>query len=616
LKKKKVKNNSTSIKQAVKLNSGTVNPQERLKKSLRIIFCLGIISIISAIVFLPSLNNDFTNWDDDGYVVKNPDIMGLTFHNIAEVFSSTYISNYQPLTMLSYMIDFQLFQLNPMAFHVTNLLWHIANCLLVFMFMYSLSGSNLAGLIAALLFAIHPLRVESVAWIAERKDVMSAFFFLLSLLFYVRYLKTPKRTWYHLGIISFLFSLLCKPMAVSLPFVLLLIYYLKNGRPDKKALLNTIPFFALTAIFSIVTLFAQNVLAPVGTDTFSLSIIHRLCIPFYGILFYIVKTIFPFRLCSFYPFPGDTGNSLEILVSPLVCAGIAAILFYFRPRSRKLWFGMLFYLFTLIPVLQIIPVGNAMVAERYTYIPSIGIFFLVAWFFQFLLTVKLRARKSLRLTVSAGIGLLVIAFGCLSFMRCSIWKDGLTLWNDVIDEYPVDAAYYFRGLAYSAQGNYPRAIDDYNQAIEKKPDYALALDARGTALFNIGQYDKALEDYSEAIRIIPKNALSYANRGTVYSQKGNFEKAIADYSEAIKIYPKRAFSSYCNRGMAYGKIGDFNRAIEDFSQAIKLNPDYAQLYYYRGLAYSAIGNNGLASDDIKKACALGFDLACRAVSGN
>jgi tetratricopeptide (TPR) repeat protein len=616
LSKKKIKKSTNNLKQTATQINGTINHQSWVKKNLQVLFYLGIIAIVTAIIFSPSLDNGFiTNWDDADYVVKNPDIRELNFHNIATIFSSTYVSNYQPLTMLSYMVDFQFFQLNPMAFHFTNVVWHIANCLLVFLLIYTLSGSNLASLIAALLFAIHPLRVESVAWVAERKDVMSAFFYFLSLLFYIRYLKLPGKSLYYLGIFSFLFSLLCKPMAVSLPIVLLLIYYLKNGRPDKKAIMNTIPFFAIAAVFSVITLFAQNVLAPVGTDTFSLSILNRLCIPFYGIVFYIVKTVIPFRLCSFYPFPGNAEYPFMIIISPLIVAGLMGLLYYFRSHSRKLLFGLLFYFFTLLPVLQIIPVGNAMVADRYSYIPGVGICFLVASFFLFVKD-KFRTRKSLQMALSAGMGLLIIIFCCLSFNRCSVWKDSLTLWNDVVSKYSVDAAYYFRGLAYAEQGNYPMAISDYNQAIEKNHEYALALDARGTALFNVGQYDKALEDYSEAIRIIPKNAISYANRGTLYSQKGDFQKAIADYSEAIKIYPNGAFASFCNRGMAYGHLGDYNNAIDDFSQAINLNPGYGQVYYYRALAYQAKGENGLAIDDMKTSCNLGFDQACKAMYGN
>ena len=305
----KIDHSKKSNKKKGKSVNGSINSTGRYNNIFRIVFCFGIIFILSAIVFSPTLNNGFTNWDDEEYVVNNSHIKGLTLHNIVKVFSTIYVANYQPLTMLSYMLDYHFFQLNPMGYHAMSLLFHIANSLLVFIIIYSLTGKKLTSLFGALLFAIHPLRVESVAWVAERKDVLSAFFYFFTILLYIQYLKISIRKVYYLGIVSFLFSLLCKPMAVSLPIILLLVYYLLNGIPNKKAIINTIPFFVISAVFSVVTLFAQNVLMPVGTDTFSLSIMHRLCIPFYGILFYIVKTIFPLRLCSFYPFPGNERRS-------------------------------------------------------------------------------------------------------------------------------------------------------------------------------------------------------------------------------------------------------------------------------------------------------------------
>jgi tetratricopeptide (TPR) repeat protein len=596
-------------------NSAITN-QEHPQKKLQLFKYYAIIFIVTTLAFLPSLNNGFINWDDGDYVTKNPDIMGFSIHNIAQIFSSTYVANYQPFTMLSYMLDYQFFNLNPTVFHATNLLWHIAASLLVFLVIFNLSGSKFTGLLTALLFAIHPLRVESVAWVAERKDVMSAFFFFLSLLLYIQHLKFSKRIFYNLSAMSFIISLLCKPMAVSLPIILLLIHYFRNINIDKKVILKTIPFFIITILFSLITLFAQNVLSPIGTDTFSVSIINRLCIPFYGLLFYFIKTIIPLHLCSFYPFPEVAETPIIVTIAPFFFAGILTVVFLFRKKiSKLLIFGMLFYFFTLLPVLQIIPVGNAMVAERYSYIPCIGLFFPFAAFIHFLLKEKYKNQKNIQYVITTGISILIITFSCISFSRCSVWKDSIALWNDVVNKYPVDDAYYFRGLAYSEKGNYPNALLDFNQAIKKNPQYALAFDARGTVYFSNGQYDNALEDYSEAIRIVPKNAISYANRGSVYSQKGDFENAIRDFSEAINIHPKSAFASYCNRGMAYGHVGKFDLAVSDFSKAIKLNPRYMQVYYYRGVAYSALGENSLAMSDLNTSCKLGFDMACKALSG-
>ena len=228
------------------------------KKNRFGLYCLLIIGV-TFIAFLPSLNNGFTNWDDEAYVVDNPDIKAFGLHHLKKVFSSIYVSNYQPLTMLTYMAEYRSFQLNPMVYHCTNVLLHIINCLLVFAFIYGLSGNYFTGLLVGLLFAVHPLRVESVAWIAERKDVLSSFFYFLSLLFYVRYMKKGGRKFYGFCLLSFLLSLLSKPMAVSQPFVLLLIDYVNDKKLDKKTLLDKIPFFAIAAVFVAITFLTQKV---------------------------------------------------------------------------------------------------------------------------------------------------------------------------------------------------------------------------------------------------------------------------------------------------------------------------------------------------------------------
>ena len=591
------------------LNGG--NQPSAKKNVFRALFYCGIIAGITFFAFSPTLRNGFTNWDDEGYVVENPDIKGCTLHHAGKVFSSIYVGNYQPLTMLSYMGEFRFFQLNPVVYHCTNLLLHIVNCLLVFALMYGLSGKQSTGLLVALLFAVHPLRVESVAWIAERKDVLSAFFYFLSLLLYLSYLKKKGRKYYGFCLLSLALSLLSKPLAVSQPFVLLLIDYLNNRTIDKKNLLEKVPFFAIAALFAGITILTQKGPGPIPEYS-SLSPITRVCAPFYGMVFYVVKSIIPLHLSAFYPFPArlDESMNMMLLASFFLAVGAAAAIYYHRGRSRKLVFGSLFFLITALPMLQIVRVGDAIVAERYTYIPMLGVYYIFAELYGYLLGGKLLDGKAIQGLLSAGVGMSLIIFTCMTHQRCGVWKDSLKLWGDVINKFPCAVAYTHRGLAYSVAHDNDRAIQDYARAITLDSAYAPAYNDLGVAYKDKGDFDRAIEEYTQAIRFYPRYARAYGNRGIAYKDKGDIVRAIEDYSRAIALNPGFA-AAYNNRGVAYNGRGDHDRAIKDLTQAIMINPEYAMAYYNRGLAYKAKADNGRARADFSKACDRGLDIACK-----
>jgi tetratricopeptide (TPR) repeat protein len=576
----------------------------------RVLFYCAVIIGVAFFAFSPSLKNGFTNWDDEGYVVENPDIKECTLHNVAKIFSSIYVGNYQPITMLTYMAEYRFFQLDPAVYHWTNLLLHIMNCLLVFALLYSLSGKRSASLIVALLFAVHPLRVESVAWIAERKDVLSAFFYFLSLLSYLRYVKKTGRKFYGFSLFSLVLSLLSKPVAVSQPLVLLLIDYVNNRKIDKKNLLEKVPFFAVAIMFATLTILTQKSPGPI-TEYSSLSAITRFCTPFYGMVFYVVKTIAPLHLSALYPFPARLDGSMNLLLiaSVFLVIGIAGAVYHNR-RSRKLVFGPFFFIITLLPMLQIIRVGDAMVAERYTYIPMLGVYYFFIELFGHLIRGKLFDNKAIKGLLFAGVVLYLFGFTFQTRERCGVWKNSLSLWNDVINKFPCAVAYTHRGLAYSEARENNRAIQDFTQAIRLDPDYAPAYNDRGVAYKDIGEFDRAIEDYTHAIGMYPRYAKAFANRGIAYKNKGENGHAIEDYTRAITLDPKFA-PAYNNRGVAYNSQGDHVRAIEDFNQAIMLNPEYTMAYYNRGLAFKANGDNDRALTDFSRACDRGLSIACK-----
>jgi len=606
-----------------------------------------VIAGFTAVAFLPSLHNGFTNWDDDAYVVDNPDVHGLTFHNLTKVFTSDYLGNYQPLPMLAYMVEHSFFHLNPAGYHLVNVLMHCVNCFLVFALMYGLSGNRFASLLTCLLFAVHPLRVESVTWIAEQKDLLSSFFYFLSLLAYIRFEKNRGRGLFGLCLLSLVFSLLSKPMAVSQPFVLLLIDYTRGVKIDKKVLLEKIPFICVVAVFAALAIVTQKSAGPVS-DGPALSIIQRICVPFYGIVFYLIKTVMPLRLCAYYSVPAvlDAGMNARLLASPFLVIGGAAAVFYHAVKySRTLAFGPLFFLITALPILQIVPIGGVLTADRYTYIPMIGICFFLVEAGQYLLRKKFKNNVVVKCAGVIAVTVAIVIAAWISHERCAVWKDGITLWSDVIAKFPGPIAYTNRGTAYSVQGNFGQALEDYSKAININPKFALAYSNRGVALKALGDYAGAIEDYTTAISLNPSYAQAYNNRGAAFCSKGEYNRAIEDYSRAVSLNPSYA-QAYNNRGVAFCYKGEYDRAIQDYTRAISLNQRYTEVYYNRGLAhyykkdydraiddygrviaqnpawfaqayynralsYKAKGDMARALDDIGTACASGVDAACK-----
>jgi tetratricopeptide (TPR) repeat protein len=308
--------------------------------------------------------------------------------------------------------------------------------------------------------------------------------------------------------------------------------------------------------------------------------------------------------------------NLQLFASPIIVFVIAAAVYKFRAYSRKLIFGSLFFLITALPVLQIVIVGNAIVAERYTYIPLLGIYFIFAGLFTVLVNKTFSQNKIAKNSLFAGISIVLFIFSCMTYERCSVWKDSFTLWNDIIKKFPADVAFAGRGSAYSSIGDYDHAIQDFNRSITLNPSYGQAYLDRGIAYSNKGDFDSAIQDFSQTIRLTPSNAIAYGNRGVAYSSKGDYDHAIEDFNLAKNIDSSYALVFYCNLGVAYCHKGDFDRAIEVFNQVISRNQNSMELYYNRGLAYHGKGDDVHALDDIKMACTMGFDLACKALSEN
>lgn len=558
------------------------------RRTISISICL-VISITS-LAFLPSLQNDFTNWDDQTYVTENIKIRELSWKNIKHIFSSTHHGVYEPLTEFSFTVEYHFFGLNPFPYHLTNLIFHLLNCLLVFWLILLLSKKAEVSFIAALFFGIHPLHVESVAWISERKDVLSAFFFLGSLIAYLFYRREKAIKYYFLSLLLFLISLLPKPQGVILPFVLILFDYFLGRKFNRKTLLEKIPFFLISIAFLTIAITGA---IPAGQlikeDLF--NPLPNLMNAAYGLAFYLVKLLVPVRLSCLYPYPDTAGGTMPFLflLSPFILTALIMAVIFSGKYTRKIIFASLFFLITVLLVLQVIPTGPAIAADRYTYIPSIGLFYLAGMGFVWLYRRKFRQPKVIKTFLSVIFILIVGLLSLLTGERCKVWKNSRTLWSDVLEKYAnVAMAYYNLGDALAARGNFKEAVIHNTKALQFKPDYPEAYNNLGSALFALGKYREAIDNYTEAVRIKPDYAEAFYNLGNALGELGKIEEAIIRYQAALRFKPVYAEANY-NLGNALAGQGKLEEAITYYQATLRLQPDYADAYINLGIALAEQG---------------------------
>ena len=560
-----------------------ITPISKMKKR-DLIISIGLILAITFISFFPSLKNDFVNWDDNSYVTENNLIMELSWETIKTIFNHFYMGHYHPLTLLSYSMEYLFFKLNPFIYHTTNLILHLCNSLLVLWLVLILTGRLFTSLVVALLFGIHPMHVESVVWISERKDVLYSFFFLGSMISYLFYQKTKEIKYYYLLFFLFVLSILSKAMAITLPFVLLLVDYLLERKFDKKLLLEKVPFFVITLCFGVIAISAQGAIETVKQE-YAISFFDKIFIYINLLVFYLTKIIIPVKLACMYPSISEISSSgpYHFLYLPAMVGFLIVCLLSVR-YTKKILFGLLFFLVTILPVLPL-----KIVADRYTYIPYIGIFYIFGEVFSWLCqrrTRELRIMRPFLLVVLFGI---IGIFSFLTWERGQVWENSVRLWDDVLKKYPnVLIAYIDRGQGYSERRQYDQAISDYTQALEINPRYAEAYYNRGNAHGKKDLIDQAILDYTKALEVNPRYAEAYYNRGNAHGKKKMFDQAIFDYTKALKINSKY-FEAYTNRGSAYSIEGQYEQALSDFSKALEINPRYAIAYFNKALVCETTG---------------------------
>jgi lipoprotein NlpI len=574
-------------------------------------FPLFLVLLVSFFAYLPVLHNTFVNADDDLYIQNNLLIRTI---NIKDTFSRFDMGNYHPLTMLIYSIEYHFFGLSERGFHAVNLLIHLLNVILVFHAVSLLSEKTEVALIAALLFGIHPLHVESVAWASELKDLLYAFFFLSSYILYLKYFKYSQRKYYFYCLLLLILSFLSKGLAASFPLVLILTDYFKGRKINGKCLVEKIPFFVLSIVFGVVAIYAQRSFGAIHTDYFSFPL--RLVFASYGFITYLIKLLLPLKLSSFYPYPdmAGIGGTLpaQYYIYPLLLLGLFVAVFYSLRLTRKIFFGLGFFTITILLVLQLLPVGGTIMADRYCYLPSFGIFFLAAEGIFLLWNQKGSTRKW-RLPAMMIIFIALVFYTFKTYSQCGVWKNSLSLWNNVIGLYKnVPDAYYNRGFYFVQEKKFEEALNDINKTIELDPEYSAAYNVRGNIFNNAKRHAEALDDFNKAIALNP-NASAYNNRGLVFRDLHRYEDALSDFNKAIVLQPD-FYEGYNDRGIVLSELKRFEASLNDFNKAIELDPKKPTAYYNRGAAEYNIGKKDLACRDFQQAAILGHPDAANTYS--
>lgn len=575
-------------------------------KNFKLLSLMSLILLVTAVAFIPCLNNGYVvNWDDSHYLLDNGLIKNLTFANLKGIFTYSTLGLYSPLVLLSYSVEYPFFKLDPYGYHLTNLILHLCNSLLVFWIVFLLCDKKKLSIafIAALLFGIHPMRVESVAWISERKDMLYSFFFLGASGFYLRYLRNQKEKLYYLCLLSFTLSLLSKPTGILFPLLMMLFDYF-SGKPylSRKFLMQKVPFFIIAIIFMlcVVTTGVKKILSEPPV-----YFLHNILVASYAIVFYLYKLFVPVRLSCFYPYPQENQNQLAgiFLFSLAILLILIAGVVICRRYTKKIVFASLFFLITIFPSLQFIPYLPSVAADRNTYIPYIGLFYIIgniiSWVYARL---KNRVVKSI---FCLFLIFMLIVLSLLTWQRCKVWNNGQTIWQDALDKYP-DSASVNNNLAveYSDQGQPDKAIFYYRKVLELDPYYAEAYNNIGVALLNKKEYDKAMPEFIKALRIDPTLADAYFNIAAIYGMRGNHKKVIELCRKAIKFNPQHS-NAYAYLCSAYGNLGNFTEAIVCGEKAVAINPRLALAHSNLSVAYYYAKQYDLAVKHCNEAIKLG-----------
>lgn len=615
----------------------------------------GGIALVTFLFLQVCLGLKLTNWDDLGYVISNPLIKDRSDDAIKNIFSTAHpvMGNYHPITILFYWWEYGKVGLEPYLYHLDSVLCHLAVTVAVYGFVKVLTRRTVAAAVAALLFGLHPMHIESVAWVAGRKDLIYGFFFVVAMTTYLYYVRneSKKPLWYGATLVLFALSLLSKSVGVTFPVVLLLIDYYEKRPLNFKLILEKIPFFALSLLFGILSINAQKDIGALTTESVEFSGIERFALGFYALLTYIWKAVVPAGLTNFYSYPLKEHGSLPVMyyLCSVAIAALGFVIWKYGRKNRMVILAAGFFVVNLLLLLQFIPVGGTIFSDRYSYIPYLGLFLMAGWFVSNYFEKQETTGTGKMLL--GGVVVYALVLGVVSNARAKDWYDSVTLWKDNIEKRPESpVGYFYLGQEYYSRfesatnpqeqkSNGDSAFYYFNQSVAHKPDYINPIVCIGEYQRATNQVDAAKQTYLRALQIAPKNESVYLGLGVVYAIKqqydsseyafkkalslkayfpeghanianfyyitGKADSALAHYAIAISQNPD-AYIPYMNRAKIYMNQGKWKEAITDYNKAIQIKPENGEPYYNRGYSYGQLGNQAEAKQDIDHAKALGF----------
>jgi tetratricopeptide (TPR) repeat protein len=587
-------------------------------------YLIALLAII-LLSFSSILDNDFVNWDDMRYILDNEVVHSFSGENLKKSFSEEVSDNYHPLTNLSQTVDWVLGGGKALPFHLTSLLLHLLNVVLVFVLIRNLGKAEWAALLVAAIFAVHPMHVESVAWASERKDVLYACFFLLSLIAYVKYLHAEKRLKY-LGFAfgAALLSFLSKPAAIPLPFVLLLLdIYHGRSLKEGKLWLEKLPFFGLAILFGLITVSIQSNDAMRSWE--DIQWIDQISFAAYGFVMYVVKFLVPVNLSHFYPYPPEIPGYFYLM--PVIALAMVGASWWWGRKHKDSLLGFWFFAFMLSVTLQLVPIGATIMADRYSYVPFIGLGLILVWGIEQLMGEEKKYAKALQ-----GIGIaVVLLWAALSWRQSNVWQDAESLWTHRIDNEQFVSAipYANRGEYYKRTGQTAKAKNDLAKAIQISPNSTAALRLRAKILLDEGKLPAAEADYSKLLQIEDQDPNDWQNyaiiltrmkrneealeamrkaaekggdptglymmEGNAAYQNGRFEDAIQAYQAYLERPQGRSNLQVWNiLAMAQLQAGRPVEGLKTIDEAINLNPQKGKLYRTKARMLRSLGKDGPA----------------------